>query len=91
MSDEPTFTDVVYAWHRIMFRLDELDETEAVGMTEDEASALAAERAALQQELAEVEAQLGHARVSGLRASHELDRAYDRQRRQMDEEGEEGA
>lgn len=89
MSDEPTFADVVYAWHRIMFRLDELDETEAVGMTEEEANAVAGERSALQQELAQVEERLGRAKVQGLRASHELDRAYDRQRRAMDEEAEE--
>lgn len=88
MSDE-SFAQFVYRWHEIMFRLDELDETEAVGMTEDEASALAGERDALQQELRSVEGQLGNARVSGLRASHELDRSYAQLMRQMDEEAEE--
>lgn len=87
MSDE-SFAQVVYRWHEIMFRLDELDETEAVGMTEDEASALARERAALQQEIAEVEGRLGQARVGGLRASHELDRSYAQLMRQMSEETE---
>ncbi len=87
MSDE-TFADVVYRWHRIMFRIDELDEAEATGMTEDEARALEAEHRALRLELAAVEARLGQARVSGLRTDHESDRAYDRQRRQIDEEAE---
>jgi hypothetical protein len=88
VSDEQSFAQVVYRWHEIMFRLDELDETEAVGMTEDESSALAGERASLQRELEAVEGQLGQARVSGLRASHELDRSYARLMRQVDEETE---
>lgn len=88
MSDEQSFAQIVYRWHEIMFRLDELDETEAVGMTEDEANALAGERRALQQELARVEGHLGQGRVCGLRTSHELDRSYARLMRQVDEESE---
>jgi len=87
VSDE-SFSEVVYRWHTIMFRLDELDEAEATGMTEDEARALEAEHVELRRELAAVEASLGQARVSGLRAAHESDQAYDRQRRQIEEEAE---
>lgn len=85
MSEE-TVTEVIYRWHQIMFRLDEMDETVVRGVTEDEAANFDAERADLQRELAEAESRLGLARVSRLKASHELDSAYARQMRQMDEE-----
>jgi hypothetical protein len=87
VSDE-TFADVVYRWHQIMFRLDELDETLATGMTEEESRSLEAEQQALRSEIASVEEKLGQAKVSGLRSGHEHDRAYDRQRRQMEAENE---
>lgn len=90
MSDE-SFAEVVYRWHQVMFRLDELDETEAVGMTVEEANALEAERVELQRELQAVEGRLGQAQLGGLRASHELDRAYARQMRQMEEEAEDNS
>jgi len=86
MSEEPSLSDVIYRWHQIMFRLDEMDEMVTIGLTEDEAGSIAEEGAALAQELKQVETQLGAARVERLRNGHEHDRAYARQRRQMDEE-----
>ena len=83
---EDTITEVIYRWHQIMFRLDEMDETIAAGLTEEEVGNLDAERADLKHELSEVETRLGVARVARLRASHELDRAYARQMRELDEE-----
>ena len=82
----PSIEDVIYRWHQIMFRLDELDEMVVTGLTEEEAGALDDERAGLGRELAAVEAHLGAASVGRLRAGHEHDRAYARQMRQMDEE-----
>ncbi len=69
-----------------MFRLDEMDEMVTIGLTEDEAGSIDEERMALAQELKQVETQLGAANVERLRNGHENDRAYTRQRRQMDEE-----
>ena len=85
MSDE-TFESVVYRWHELMFRLDEMDEAAATGMAEDEVPAFDKERAAIAAELLALEARLGTARVSGLQAGHERDRAYARQLRQIEEE-----
>jgi hypothetical protein len=86
MSEAGGSDDVAYRWHQIMFRLDELDETVATGMTEDEAGALDDERASLLRELQAVEGRLGTQNSAALRAAHEHDRAYARQRRQIDEE-----
>lgn len=85
MSDE-TVPEVIYRWHQVMFRLDEMDEVVAAGVTEEEAGNFDAERSALERELSEVEGRLGVSRVARLRASHELDRAYARQMREQDEE-----
>ena len=87
MSDE-TFEDVVYRWHKLMFRLDEMAEMAASGMTEEEAVAFEREREEIASELQALEARLGQARVSGLHAGHERDRAYAQQVRQIDEEAE---
>jgi len=86
MSEEPGLSDVVYRWHQIMFRLDEMDEMVTIGLTEDEAGSIDEERSALAGELKQVEAQLGAASVARLHRGHENDRAYARQKRQMDEE-----
>ena len=86
MSEESSHGDVVYRWHQIMFRLDEMDEMVTIGLTEDEAGSIDEERAALAAELRRVEAQLDGASVERLRSGHENDRAYARQKRQMDEE-----
>lgn len=86
MSEEPSLRDIIYRWHQIMFRLDELDEMVTIGLTEDEAGSIDEERAALAGELKRVEAQLGAPGVDGLRNGHEHDRAYARQKRQVDEE-----
>lgn len=85
MSDE-TVTEVIYRWHQIMFRLDEMDEIVMTGLTEEEAANFDAERSDLQRELTDLEQRLGVARVGRLKASHETDRAYARQMRQIDEE-----
>lgn len=85
MSEE-SFSDVVYRWHKLMFRLDEMEETAATGLTEEEAQAFEREREEIANELRSLEARLGQAHVSGLRAGHERDRAYARQMRQIDEE-----
>lgn len=85
MSEE-SVTEIIYRWHQVMFRLDEMDEMIAAGVTEDEAGNFDAERSDLQRELSEVEGRLGVARVARLKASHELDRAYARQMRELDEE-----
>jgi hypothetical protein len=84
---EETFEEVVYRWHELMFRLDELDELGAAGITEEEAAGFDRERQASKTELERLESRLGQASVSGLRAGHERDRAYAQQMRQMDEEG----
>jgi hypothetical protein len=55
MSEEPSLSDVIYRWHQIMFRLDEMDEMVTIGLTEDEAGSIAEEGAALAQELKQVE------------------------------------
>jgi hypothetical protein len=86
MAEAPTLEELVYRWHQVMFRLDEIDEMLATGLTEDEAGALDAERANHDRELAAIEGQLGDASVTRLRRGHELDQAYARQMRQMDEE-----
>jgi hypothetical protein len=86
MSEEPNLGDVAYRWHQIMFRLDEMDEMVTIGLTEDEADSIDEERLALVEELKRVEARLGAASVERLRSGHENDRAYARQKRQMDEE-----
>jgi hypothetical protein len=85
MADQ-SVTEVIYRWHQIMFRLDEMDETVAAGVTEDEAGNFDAEGADLRREIGEIERRLGVARVARLRASHELDRAYARQIRELEEE-----
>lgn len=77
---------MVYRWHQLMFRQDELDEMVVTGLTEDEAGALDAERARIGRELVAIEGFLGAASVARLKAAHEHDQAYARQRRQMDEE-----
>ena len=87
MDEVPTLEELVYRWHQIMFRLDEIDEMLVTGLTEDEAGALDTERAGLESELSRLEAALGGASVTRLRGAHELDRAYARQMRQMEEEG----
>jgi len=69
-----------------MFRLDEMDEIAATGMAEEETEAFDGERAAIAAELLRLEARLGEAEVSGLRAGHERDRAYAQQVRQIEEE-----
>ncbi|HET7292702.1 MAG TPA: hypothetical protein VFM88_09765 [Vicinamibacteria bacterium] len=83
---EEAFSDVVYRWHELMFRLDEMEETAASGVTEDEAQAFERERAEIQEELRGIEARLGEARVSTLRSGHEHDRAYAQQVRQIEDE-----
>ena len=85
MNDE-TFSDVVYSWHKLMFRLDEMEETAATGLTEEEAQAFEREREEIANELRSLEARLGQAQVSGLRAAHDRDRAYAQQVRQIEEE-----
>ena len=85
MSDE-TFEGIVYRWHQLMFRLDEMEEMAASGMTEEEAGAFDRERDEIATELRALETRLGQARISGLRADHERDRAYAQQMRQMEEE-----
>ncbi len=69
-----------------MFRLDEMDEIAATGMTEEEAAAFERQREEVGSELRILEARLGQAQVSGLRVGHEHDRAYARQARQIEEE-----
>ena len=86
MSDLMDAGGVIYRWHQIMFRLDEMDEMMVIGLTEDEVDAIDAERRSLAEELRRLEAQLGGASVDQLRNAHEHDRAYARQKRQMDEE-----
>ena len=87
--DDP-LADARYRWHQVMFRLDELDELAASGVTEDEVAAFEAERTALSHELLlRLEPQLGPAEVEELRLAHERDRAYARQVRQMEEEADE--
>ena len=79
---------LVYRWHELMFRLDDLDEVAASGMDDQEASAFDRERGEIVVELSAIEARLGDALVPGLRAGHERDRAYARQVRQIEEESE---
>lgn len=87
--DDP-LADVRYRWHQVMFRLDEMDEISANGVAEEEAAAFEAERTALSHELLlRLEPQLGPAEVEQLRLAHDRDRAYARQVRQMEEEGDE--
>jgi hypothetical protein len=79
--------DVMYRWHQIMFRLDEMDEIVVTGLTEDESAAFEAEHVELRREVLELETRLGVARVGRLKAAHELDRAYARQAREEEEKG----
>jgi hypothetical protein len=86
---DDSLADVRYRWHQVMFRLDEMDEIAAHGVPEEEAAAFEAERNALSHELLlRLEPQLGPPEVERLRLAHERDRAYARQVRQIEEEGE---
>ena len=74
MNEEPSLSDVIYRWHQIMFRLDEMDEMVTIGLTEDEAGSIDEERSALAGELKQVEAQLGAAsrRTAATRATRTI-------------------
>jgi hypothetical protein len=86
---EDNVNDVVYRWHQLMFRLDELDEIAEAGVPEEEQAAHHDERERITREIGEIEAGLGTARVARLRSAHESDRAYARQMREMEGEGDE--